>query len=42
VLFPGSVKCGNNVCTGGDICCNASCGICTKPGMFCIQIACSP
>ncbi|MSP61072.1 MAG: protease complex subunit PrcB family protein [Myxococcales bacterium] len=34
------VKCGNATCTGGMVCCNASCGICTKPGDFCIQTAC--
>jgi hypothetical protein len=32
--------CGNNTCKVGQVCCNASCGICTDPGMFCTQQAC--
>ena len=32
--------CGGSTCTGGTVCCNASCGICTPPGGFCIQIVC--
>lgn len=35
-----SIPCGNTTCTGGQVCCNASCGICTDPGMFCTQQAC--
>jgi len=27
-------------CPAGQVCCNASCGICTPPGFACIQIAC--
>ena len=34
--------CGPTTCGSGTVCCNASCGICTKPGMACIQIACEP
>ena len=34
------VPCGKNVCTGGAVCCNPSCGICTPPDFACIQIAC--
>lgn len=34
--------CGPNTCAAGQVCCNASCGICTAPGEFCIQIACAP
>ena len=36
----GSQPCGSNVCGAGRVCCNASCGICTAPGMFCTQQAC--
>jgi hypothetical protein len=32
--------CGNGHCAVGEVCCNDSCGICTAPGEFCIQIAC--
>jgi len=35
------VLCGPNVCVDGDVCCNESCGICTPPGGFCIQIPCT-
>lgn len=34
--------CGSNTCGAGQVCCNASCGICTEPGGFCIQLACEP
>ncbi|WP_437503138.1 hypothetical protein [Sorangium sp. So ce1099] len=37
----GSQACGSNTCTGGLVCCNASCGWCVPKGMMCIQIACS-
>jgi hypothetical protein len=37
----GTLKCGNNTCAAGQVCCNASCGICTAPGNFCIQLACN-
>jgi hypothetical protein len=33
-------ECGPTVCGAGEVCCNASCGICTQPDEFCIQIAC--
>lgn len=33
--------CGAVTCGSGQVCCNASCGICTDPGGACIQIACS-
>jgi len=33
--------CGNQICATGQVCCNASCGICTPPGYACIQIACA-
>jgi hypothetical protein len=39
---PKVTPCGDTVCTGGDVCCNASCGICTPPDGACIQIACEP
>jgi len=34
------VACGNATCPVGTECCNASCGICVKPGETCIQTAC--
>lgn len=33
--------CGSTLCATGDVCCNASCGICTPPDGFCIMLACS-
>jgi hypothetical protein len=36
------VACGSNTCAAGEVCCNASCGICTPPDGACIQIACEP
>jgi hypothetical protein len=39
---PKTTPCGDTVCTGGQVCCNASCGICTAPDMFCTQQACEP
>ena len=35
-------QCGTVTCGPGLVCCNASCGICTPPDGFCIQIACEP
>jgi hypothetical protein len=47
VCIPGSgssrgreFSCGNTTCTAGMTCCNASCGICTPPGQYCIQMYC--
>ncbi len=34
--------CGAGYCPAGEVCCNASCGICTPPDGVCIQIACEP
>ena len=34
------VVCGAVACVQGQVCCNASCGICTPPGGVCVQIAC--
>jgi hypothetical protein len=36
----GGPTCGSNVCPAGQVCCNASCGICTPPDGACIQIVC--
>jgi hypothetical protein len=36
----GGVACGKNTCGPGQTCCNASCGICTDPGMGCIKMFC--
>ncbi len=33
-------SCGRNTCAVGQVCCNASCGICTPPDGACIQLAC--
>jgi hypothetical protein len=35
-----AVPCGNNTCTGGEVCCNESCGICAPPDGACIQMQC--
>jgi hypothetical protein len=37
----GGQACGAATCGAGYVCCNASCGMCTLPGMACIQIACN-
>ncbi|HET9959815.1 MAG TPA: hypothetical protein VFQ61_35230 [Polyangiaceae bacterium] len=37
----GTQECGKTTCGAGSVCCNGSCGICTRPGMACIQIACT-
>ena len=37
----GGVACGKARCAVGDVCCNASCGICTPPGGVCTQQVCS-
>ena len=34
--------CGSVTCEAGTSCCNASCGICTPPGVACTQQACDP
>jgi len=36
-----STMCGHNTCNVGQVCCNASCGICTAPGATCDQAPCS-
>ena len=41
-ISDGTEACGSNTCSEGYVCCNASCGVCTKPGMFCTQQACNP
>lgn len=38
----GISACGPNFCTGGTVCCNSSCGICTAPGDKCTQQFCPP
>jgi hypothetical protein len=38
---PKGEPCGDTTCTDGMVCCNASCGICTQPGMMCTQQACN-
>ena len=35
------VACGKARCAGVDVCCNASCGICTPPGGACDQQLCT-
>ncbi|KAK0742745.1 hypothetical protein B0T18DRAFT_327927 [Schizothecium vesticola] len=34
------IPCGPNVCTNGTVCCNRSCGTCTKPGDKCLAVIC--
>lgn len=36
----GGEACGPTTCGAGEVCCNASCGICVAPGGSCIDIAC--
>jgi len=36
----GGEECGPVTCGEGQVCCNASCGICTSPGLACPAIAC--
>lgn len=36
----GGEPCGPVTCGAGEVCCNASCGICTAPGEGCIALAC--
>ncbi len=38
---PAGEACGSSVCPSGQVCCNASCGICTAPGDSCIQLFCN-
>jgi hypothetical protein len=33
-------SCGSATCDTGEVCCNASCGICTKPGQGCTKQFC--
>jgi hypothetical protein len=40
VTAPAGEPCGSTTCPSGQVCCNASCGICTPPGYSCIQLAC--
>jgi hypothetical protein len=39
---PPAQKCGAVTCGSGQVCCNASCGICTPPGGVCTQQVCDP
>jgi hypothetical protein len=39
---PEPVQCGAVTCDPGQVCCNASCGICTPPGGACTQQICDP
>ncbi|GAB1317922.1 hypothetical protein MFIFM68171_08132 [Madurella fahalii] len=40
VPIPGGTPCGSNVCAKGLVCCNESCGTCTKPGGKCLDVMC--
>ncbi len=40
VTTDAGVRCGSKACAAGEVCCNASCGICTPPGAMCIQQFC--
>jgi hypothetical protein len=35
-------QCGDTLCPAGQVCCNASCGICTEPDGGCIDLWCGP
>ena len=39
-LDGGPIACGSAICTGGTVCCNASCGLCVPPGGSCPSIEC--
>jgi hypothetical protein len=36
-----ATPCGPTTCAVGLVCCNASCGICTEPGVGCIDLECA-
>jgi hypothetical protein len=36
----GGAACGKATCKQGEVCCNASCGVCTPPGGVCTQQFC--
>ncbi len=38
--LPKGPECGRTSCKVGDVCCNASCGICTPPDGMCTQQVC--
>ena len=40
-IGPVNQQCGPVVCTGKTHCCNASCGLCTPPGVECTQQVCA-
>lgn len=40
VPVSGATPCGDKFCAEGQVCCNASCGICTPPGGFCTMQVC--
>jgi len=42
VLVSTVEKCGNNLCSEGEYCCNPSCGICAPKGGACDAIKCGP
>jgi hypothetical protein len=37
---PSPVSCGPTTCASGETCCNATCGICTRPGETCTRQNC--
>ncbi len=37
-----AVMCGSKKCNPGQVCCNASCGICTEPDGLCTTQVCDP
>jgi hypothetical protein len=36
----GGERCGDSICSAGQFCCNASCGLCAAEGEGCVTIAC--
>jgi hypothetical protein len=41
-VIASATTCGAVTCPAGEVCCNASCGICTPPGGACTQQICDP
>lgn len=39
-LIDSGERCGPRTCDAGQVCCNASCGICTEPDGACIELFC--
>ncbi|HTV23798.1 MAG TPA: hypothetical protein VMG12_34145, partial [Polyangiaceae bacterium] len=42
ISVPVSVRCGQNTCSVGKVCCNPSCGTCAAEGEACDTTPCTP